>query len=190
MVIFSVSIWKNLHRAEKIYTGAACGACDKYQVWYKYKYKYSRAPWLKGGKECAADPNLRNGDWFNWLFKQGQGCNWGGGKGMCLEVLPQFYQDWLENYKLVLPALLHLCNTPLCGSNPMSGERRADYYPESHSIYGRSVDSFGLLQINCGWKLMWSFSWGWMKLILVWPHWGGCRLCTWLHQIASLLVLF
>ena len=26
------SIWKNLHQAEKIYTGAACGACDKYQV--------------------------------------------------------------------------------------------------------------------------------------------------------------
>ena len=23
----------NLHRAEKIYTGAACGACNKYQVW-------------------------------------------------------------------------------------------------------------------------------------------------------------
>ena len=23
---------KKLHRAEKIYTGAACGACDKYQV--------------------------------------------------------------------------------------------------------------------------------------------------------------
>ena len=56
-----------------------------------------------------------------------------GGKGMCLEVLPQFYQDWLENYKLVLPALLHLCNILLCGSNPMSGERRADYYPESKS---------------------------------------------------------
>ena len=32
MVKFSRSIWKNLHRAEKIYTGAACGACDKYQV--------------------------------------------------------------------------------------------------------------------------------------------------------------
>ena len=33
MVNFSRSTWKNLHRAEQIYTGAACGACDKYQVW-------------------------------------------------------------------------------------------------------------------------------------------------------------
>ena len=34
MVNFLHSIWKNLHRAEKIYTGAACGACNKYQVWW------------------------------------------------------------------------------------------------------------------------------------------------------------
>ena len=33
MVIILHSIWKNLHRAEKIYTGATCGACNKYQVW-------------------------------------------------------------------------------------------------------------------------------------------------------------
>ena len=26
-------IWKNLHRAEKIYTGSARGARDKYEVW-------------------------------------------------------------------------------------------------------------------------------------------------------------
>ena len=30
---FFSSIWKNLHRAEKIYTGTACGACDKYEAW-------------------------------------------------------------------------------------------------------------------------------------------------------------
>ena len=28
-------IWKNLHRAEKIYTGSARGARDKYEVWYQ-----------------------------------------------------------------------------------------------------------------------------------------------------------
>ena len=28
----SSSIWKKLHQAEKIYTGTACGACDKYEV--------------------------------------------------------------------------------------------------------------------------------------------------------------
>ena len=31
-VKFSRSIWKKLHRAENIYTGTACGACDKYRV--------------------------------------------------------------------------------------------------------------------------------------------------------------
>ena len=30
--IFLHSFWKNLHRTEKIYTGTACGACDKYEV--------------------------------------------------------------------------------------------------------------------------------------------------------------
>ena len=30
---FLRSFWKNLHRTEKIYTGTACGACDKYEVW-------------------------------------------------------------------------------------------------------------------------------------------------------------
>ena len=30
---FSRSIWKNLHQTEFIYTGTACGACDKYEVW-------------------------------------------------------------------------------------------------------------------------------------------------------------
>ena len=34
--IFAFHLEK-LHRAEKIYTGAACGACDKYQVWAQYK---------------------------------------------------------------------------------------------------------------------------------------------------------
>ena len=29
---FLRSFWKNLHRTEKIYTGTACGACDKYEV--------------------------------------------------------------------------------------------------------------------------------------------------------------
>ena len=28
-------IWKNLHRAEKIYTGSARGARDKYEVWLR-----------------------------------------------------------------------------------------------------------------------------------------------------------
>ena len=32
MVIILHSILKNLHQAEKIYTGAACGACNKYQL--------------------------------------------------------------------------------------------------------------------------------------------------------------
>ena len=30
--IFSRSIWNFLHRTEFFYTGAACGACDKYEV--------------------------------------------------------------------------------------------------------------------------------------------------------------
>ena len=30
---FSHSIWKNLHLTENFYTGTACGACDKYEVW-------------------------------------------------------------------------------------------------------------------------------------------------------------
>ena len=25
---------ENLHLTEKIYTGTACGACDKYEVWH------------------------------------------------------------------------------------------------------------------------------------------------------------
>ena len=33
MVSFSRSVWKKLHRAEKIYTGSARGARDKYEVW-------------------------------------------------------------------------------------------------------------------------------------------------------------
>ena len=28
---------KNLHRTEKIYTGTACGACDKYEVCVNYQ---------------------------------------------------------------------------------------------------------------------------------------------------------
>ena len=31
--IFFHSIWKNLHLTENFYTGTACGACDKYEVW-------------------------------------------------------------------------------------------------------------------------------------------------------------
>ena len=40
---------EKLHRAEKIYTGTACGACDKYQVCKKYaKYaKYANSPSLE-----------------------------------------------------------------------------------------------------------------------------------------------
>ena len=120
------------------------------QMWkrvYKYRYKYSRVPWLKGGKECAADPNLRNGDWFNWLFKQGRNCYiasffCSAKSPSASDKTPKFDQQKVGKITgmLVLPALLHLCNTLLCGSNPMSGERRADYYPESHSTYGRSVD--------------------------------------------------
>ena len=30
---FSRSILKILHRTESFYTGTACGACDKYEVW-------------------------------------------------------------------------------------------------------------------------------------------------------------
>ena len=30
---FSRSIWTILHRTEFFYTGTACGACDKYEVW-------------------------------------------------------------------------------------------------------------------------------------------------------------
>ena len=30
---FLHSIWKNLHLTEFFYTGTACGACDKYEVW-------------------------------------------------------------------------------------------------------------------------------------------------------------
>ena len=33
MVSFSRSVWKKLHRAEKIYTGSARGARDNYEVW-------------------------------------------------------------------------------------------------------------------------------------------------------------
>jgi len=32
MVSFSRSVWKKLHRAEKIYTGSARGARDNYEV--------------------------------------------------------------------------------------------------------------------------------------------------------------
>ena len=35
---FLRSFWKNLHRTEKIYTGTACGACDKYEVWENVNY--------------------------------------------------------------------------------------------------------------------------------------------------------
>ena len=30
---FFHSIWKNLHLTEIFYTGTACGACDKYEVY-------------------------------------------------------------------------------------------------------------------------------------------------------------
>ena len=30
---FFHSIWKSLHLTENFYTGTACGACDKYEVW-------------------------------------------------------------------------------------------------------------------------------------------------------------
>ena len=33
MVSFSRSVWKKLHRAEKIYTGCARGARNNYEVW-------------------------------------------------------------------------------------------------------------------------------------------------------------
>ena len=36
MVNFSRSVLKILHRAEKIYTGSARGARDKYEVWARY----------------------------------------------------------------------------------------------------------------------------------------------------------
>ena len=36
MPIFRVKSIKNLHRAKKIYTGTARGACDKYHVWREY----------------------------------------------------------------------------------------------------------------------------------------------------------
>ena len=33
MVNFMRSVWENLHRAEKIYTGGARGTRDNYEVW-------------------------------------------------------------------------------------------------------------------------------------------------------------
>ena len=51
---FLRSFWKNLHRTEKIYTGTACGACDKYEVWlaspvYVFPHCLSGGPRLKKG---------------------------------------------------------------------------------------------------------------------------------------------
>ena len=34
--VFFNSIWKNLHLTGNFYTGTACGACDKYEVWLEY----------------------------------------------------------------------------------------------------------------------------------------------------------
>ena len=31
--VFFHPIWKNLHLTEIFYTGTACDACDKYEVW-------------------------------------------------------------------------------------------------------------------------------------------------------------
>ena len=31
---FFHSIWKNTHLTENFYKGTACGACDKYEVWF------------------------------------------------------------------------------------------------------------------------------------------------------------
>ena len=42
---FSRSIWKILHRTEFFYTGAACGACDKYEVCtFCWSHKYFLLP--------------------------------------------------------------------------------------------------------------------------------------------------
>ena len=43
---FLRSFWKNLHRTEKNYTGTACGACDKYEVWKWSKQWYCRIGWI------------------------------------------------------------------------------------------------------------------------------------------------
>ena len=36
MQFFFNSIWKNLHLTGNFYTGTACGACDKYEVWLSH----------------------------------------------------------------------------------------------------------------------------------------------------------
>ena len=40
MQFFFNSIWKNLHLTGNFYTGTACGACDKYEVWSHLRKSY------------------------------------------------------------------------------------------------------------------------------------------------------
>ena len=41
---FAFNLEKKLHQAEKIYTGTACGACDKYEVCGKLRNQSKIAP--------------------------------------------------------------------------------------------------------------------------------------------------
>ena len=48
MQFFFNSIWKNLHLTGNFYTGTACGACDKYEVWLRIRLLQSRAAQIVG----------------------------------------------------------------------------------------------------------------------------------------------
>ena len=60
MVSFSRSVWKKLHRAEKIYTGSARGARDNYEVWiHKGKsHKGSELPHCEKIRDPGIDLSL------------------------------------------------------------------------------------------------------------------------------------
>ena len=67
---FSCSTKKVLHLTEKIYTGTACGACDKYEVWDLSPCFRSNQPFLeKKWSLLAGEVSVRCGWLRLWLHR-------------------------------------------------------------------------------------------------------------------------
>ena len=64
--VFFNSIWKNLHLTGNFYTGTACGACDKYEVWIFDALTRNCQIWRNRRKKAGSFP-LQKVNEFHFL---------------------------------------------------------------------------------------------------------------------------
>ena len=104
--------------------------------------------------------------------------------GQCLEIPPQLCKKWWGK--------LRVCRTyPLSGVCVILCCMEVIRCLEEGGLLSRETLSMvSKPPLLAGSKIIVdgkSLGGGWNHF-LVWPHWGGCRLCIWLRQTASLSV--